>query len=228
MILAGLALLGWLYLTFLHGAFRRLLLDESAADPDAWPSVDVVIPARGEAEILPRTLPSLLAQDYPGTWQIILVDDYSQDGTGAVARDIAHLLTIPERLTVIAPPPLAEGWAGKVAAMHAGALRSRADHILFTDADIAHPSDSLRRLAACAVAKDLDLTSRMARLHCESLAEKLLVPAFVFFFAMLYPFRRSNDPRSRVAGAAGGVMLIRRRILEAIRRTGLNQIGSHR
>lgn len=165
----------------------------------------MVVPARDEADVLPRTLPSLLAQDYPGLWRIILVDDHSQDGTGAIARQLGK----PDRLTIIVPPPLPVGWSGKVAAMHAGALHSQADFILFTDADIAHPPDSLRRLAARAIARDLDLTSRMARLHCQSVAEKLLVPAFVFFFAMLYPFRRA-------AAAAGGVMLVRRHTLDAI------------
>lgn len=208
LILACLALLGWLYLTFLHGAFWRLLFDERWPDPAAWPSVDVVIPARDEAGVLPRTLPSLLTQDYPGPWQIILIDDHSEDDTGAVARVLGDRVH-PDRLTVIVPPALPAGWSGKVAAMNAGALHSTADYILFTDADIAHPPDSLRRLAACAIGRNLDLTSRMARLHCESLPEKLLVPAFVFFFAMLYPFRRA-------AAAAGGVMLVRRRTLDAI------------
>ncbi len=185
-----------------------MLLDDRAPDPASWPSIDVVVPARDEADVLPRTLPTLLAQDYPGAWKIIVVDDHSCDGTGAIARDLG--------VTVIVPPGLGEGWSGKVAAMNAGALHSHADYILFTDADIAHPPDSLRRLAARAVAKDLDLTSRMARLRCESRAEKLLVPAFAFFFAMLYPFRRANDPRSRVAAAAGGVTLVRRQVLDAI------------
>ena len=201
LFLSALAVFAWLYLTFFHAGFWRLLLDARAPDPAAWPSIDVIVPARDEADALPGTLPSLLAQDYPGTWRIILVDDHSRDGTGDVARRLSVMVVIP--------PALPDGWAGKVAAMNAGVASSNADYILFTDADIAHPPDSLRRLAACAMAKNLDLTSRMVRLHCESLAERLLVPAFVFFFAMLYPFRRAN-------AAAGGVMLVRRKALDAI------------
>ncbi len=207
--LSALVLTGWLYLALFHDSFWRLLFDERSADPAAWPSIDIIVPAREEADALPRTLPSLLAQDYPGAWQIILVDDHSRDGTGDIARTLG--------LTVITPPALQEGWAGKVAAMNAGVAHSQADYILFTDADIEHPPDSLRRLAARAVDRDLALTSRMVRLHCASLAEKLLVPAFVFFFAMLYPFRRAN-------AAAGGVMLVRRRALDTI--GGLARIKS--
>lgn len=194
-----------------HGAFWKLLLEPQAAEPTRWPSVDIVVPARNEADILPATLPSLLAQDYPGDWKILLVDDHSSDGTGEFARR-----NTGDHLAVITPPALAAGWSGKVSAMNAGVTHGDAEYILFTDADIAHPADSLRRLAARAMEGNLDLISRMARLHCGSLAEKLMVPAFVFFFAMLYPFRRANDSRSGVAAAAGGVMFVRRRALDAI------------
>jgi len=207
--LSGISFASWLYLALLHSSFWRLLFDDPSPGPAVWPSIDIIVPARDEADSLPRTLPSLLAQDYPGAWQIILVDDHSRDATGDIARSLG--------LTVVVPPALPDGWAGKVAAMHAGVAHSHADYILFTDADIAHPPDSLRRLAARAVDKDLALTSRMVRLHCASRAEKLLVPAFVFFFAMLYPFRRAN-------AAAGGVMLVRRRALDAI--GGLARIKS--
>lgn len=207
--LSGLALLGWVYLALFRGRFWQILLDERDTEPAVWPSIDIVVPARNEGEVLPRTLPSLAAQDYPGAWRILLVDDHSDDGTGEIARRY-------ERVSVIVPPALAEGWSGKVAAMDAGAAASQAEFILFTDADIEHPADGLRRVAAAAVARKLDLTSRMVRLRCVSAAERLLVPAFVFFFAMLYPFRRANDRRSRVAAAAGGVMLVRRRKLDEI------------
>jgi len=215
-----LALLAWLYLTFLHGWFWKLLLDERATGPAAWPSIDVVVPARNEAGTLPVSLPSLLAQDYPGHWKILVVDDHSDDGTADIARQHAR----DGRLTVVVPPALAAGWSGKVAAMNAGVTHGAAEYILFTDADIEHPVDSLRRLAARALEKNLDLTSRMVRLHCESFAERLLVPAFVFFFAMLYPFRRASDPNSEVAAAAGGVMLVRRKALDGI--GGLARIKS--
>jgi hopene-associated glycosyltransferase HpnB len=222
--LSCLALVGWLYLAFFHGRFWQLLLDGHDTEPASWPSIDIIVPARNESDSLPKTLPSLLAQDYPGMWSIILVDDHSDDSTGDLARTLAERQSGIGRLTVVLPPELADGWVGKVAAMNAGVAHSQADYILFTDADIEHPVDSLRRLAARALARDLDLTSRMARLRCDSFAERLLVPAFVFFFAMLYPFRRANDPRSRIAAAAGGIMLVRRRALDAI--GGLARIKS--
>lgn len=212
-LITSLALCAWLYLAFAHGQFWMPLRDPEAPEPSRWPSVDIVIPARNEVKTLPQTLPTLLAQDYPGAWRVLLVDDHSTDGTSAVAQMIARSSS---KLTIINAPDLPEGWSGKVAAMQAGTTKSFADFILFTDADIAHPADSLRRLVARAIADKLDLTSQMAKLHCESLAEKLLIPAFVFFFAMLYPFRRANDPKSRVAAAAGGVMLVRKTMLESI------------
>jgi hopene-associated glycosyltransferase HpnB len=117
-------------------------------------------------------------------------------------------------LTVIDTPDLPEGWTGKVAAMQAGVQQSKAPFILFTDADIVHHPNSLQHLVAKAEHSQLDLTSLMVKLYCESWAERLMIPAFVFFFAMLYPFRRANNPRSRVAAAAGGVMLVRRVVLD--------------
>lgn len=209
LVLSAVALLAWIYLAFFHSSFWHPLFEARSPDPATWPAIDVVVPARDEAVMLPGTLPSLLAQDYPGAWRIIVVDDHSRDGTGDIARSLGA--------AVVVPPPLPDGWAGKVAAMNAGVAASRADYIVFTDADIEHPADSLRRLAARALKNDLDLTSRMVRLHCESAAEKLLIPAFVFFFAMLYPFRRAN-------AAAGGVMLVRRRTLDEI--GGLARIKS--
>lgn len=204
--------LGWLYLGLGAGRFWEPLLPEKAPDPTVWPSVDIIVPARDEATVLPESLPSLLRQDYPGVWRILLVDDHSSDGTADVARRLAA--EQPERLCVIEAPPLPPGWSGKVAAMQAGVAQSKSDYILFTDADIRQSPFYLRTLVARAVAEHLDMVSRMVRLQTVSLAEKFLIPAFVFFFAMLYPFRRVNDPRSRIAGAAGGTMLVRRMALE--------------
>ena len=212
--LALIALLGWLYLALLHGQFWKPFLDTPAHAPKTWPSVSIVVPARNEEEILPKALPSLLAQDYAGEWNIILVDDHSTDGTSAVARRLADATQHPERLTLHAAPDLAEGWRGKVAAMNAGTAQSQSDYILFTDADIWHPRDSLRRLVSSAEVDKLDLVSRMVKLNCTSFAEKLLIPAFVFFFGMLYPFREASDPLSCVAAAAGGTMLVKRKTLE--------------
>jgi hopene-associated glycosyltransferase HpnB len=209
-----LSLLGWLYLASGHGAFWKPLVMDRSPDPTIWPSVDIIVPARDEADSLPQTLPSLLRQDYAGAWRVVLADDHSGDGTSEAARRLAAASGQAERLTVIAAPDLPAGWSGKVAAMQAGVAQSRADYILFTDADIEHPIDSLRRLMARAVARKLDLVSLMVRLHCVGTAEKFLIPSFVFFFAMIYPFRSVNDWQSGVAAAAGGAMLVRRRALD--------------
>jgi hopene-associated glycosyltransferase HpnB len=188
-------------------------------DPPAWPPVAVVVPARNEAEGLPATLPALLAQDYPGAWRVAVVDDRSGDGTAAVARRAG---AGDPRLAVVAGGPLPEGWAGKVWALEQGrrAVASGPappELLLLTDADILHAPGSLRRLVAEAEAGGLDLVSRMARLRCSSPAERLLIPAFVLFFFLLYPMRWANRPGGRVAAAAGGCILVR---AEALARAG--------
>ena len=223
-LLASLSLLGWLTLALFNGRFWIPLLDAPAPEPKEWPDVDIIVPARNEADVLPQTLPSLLAQDYPGRWRILLIDDHSTDGTRDIALCLANEGNHSHILSVIAAPDLPQGWSGKVASMQAGVKESTAEYILFTDADIAHPPHSLRRLVARALADKLDLNSLMVKLHCQSLAEKLLIPAFVFFFAMLYPFRRANNPRSRIAAAAGGVMLVKKQALEKC--GGLERIKS--
>ncbi|MDD5586041.1 MAG: glycosyltransferase [Alphaproteobacteria bacterium] len=215
-LLALLSFLGWLYLALMNGKFWKPLLDAPAPEPDSWPSVDIVVPARNEAESLPHSLPSLLEQDYPGAWRVLLVDDHSTDFTTRAARQIAFDKGRTHKLTVMAAPDLPPGWSGKVAAMQAGVEQSKSDYVLFTDADIEHPADSLRHLVARALYDKLDLASLMVKLHCANNIEKLLIPAFVFFFAMLYPFRRANDPFSRTAAAAGGVMLVKKQALANI------------
>ena len=180
-------------------------------EPERWPSVSIMVPARDEASLLPRTLPALLAQDYPGDWRVVLVDDRSRDATAEVARSLAGA-----RLGLIRGRDLPDGWAGKVWALEQGiASAGTPDYLLLTDADIVHAPGSLRALVADAEAGSLDLTSRLARLHCRSLAERLVIPPFVFFFNVLYPMPRVNDPRSRKAAAAGGCMLVRRAALES-------------
>ena len=186
-----------------------------AADPARWPALAVLVPARNEAEALPRTLPALLAQDYPGGWRVVVVDDRSADGTGAIARRLGGG---DPRLSVVAGAPLPAGWAGKVWALEQGRRRAAeagpAELLLLTDADILHAPGSLRRLAAEAEAGGLDLVSRMARLRCVSAAERLLIPPFVLFFFLLYPMRWANRPGGRVAAAAGGCVLVRAAALE--------------
>jgi hopene-associated glycosyltransferase HpnB len=213
----------WVYLVAAHGGFWRTSqrLPRVTAEPLVWPDVVAVVPARNEAEMLPVTLPALLGQDYPGALTVLVVDDGSTDGTGEVAARIARSLSDGGRLRVIpgVPPPEGERWAGKVWAMAQGldaaGPPAPAGYVLFTDADIAWEApDALRRLVAAAEGDDRDLVSQMALLRAATGWERVVVPAFVYFFAQLYPFRRVNVPGSRTAAAAGGCMLIRREILD--------------
>jgi hopene-associated glycosyltransferase HpnB len=209
----ALAALAWAYLLAGHGGYWRT--DQRlppAADPAAWPSVAAVVPARNEAAVLPHTLPSLLGQAYPGPFRVVLVDDESSDGTAAAARRIGDRAG-PQVLSGSPTPP---GWAGKVWAMEQG-LRAAgdADYVLFTDADIGFAPDVVAALVRAAEADDRGLVSQMALLRAATFWERLLVPAFVYFFAQLYPFRRVNTPGARTAAAAGGCMLVRRGDLAA-------------
>lgn len=215
------SLAAWLWLLLGQGFFWRT--DVRLPDrrpPDDWPSVAIVVPARDEAEVLPESLPSLLAQDYPGRAEVFLVDDGSTDGTGELARSLAA-----ERgglpLTVDSPGEPGPGWTGKLwAVRHGMALaraRTDAEYLLLTDADIAHAPGSLRELVAAARAADLDLVSQMARLRVATPWERLIVPAFVYFFSQLYPFRWVNRPGGRTAAAAGGCVLLRREAAERAR-----------
>jgi hopene-associated glycosyltransferase HpnB len=202
----------WLYLLAGRGMFWVMAERDDTDTPPApvtWPSVVAVVPARNEADVIARSIGSLLAQDYPGKFRIVLVDDQSEDDTGDIAR------TLGGALEVIAGTPRPAGWAGKVWAMRQGAAKAgTADYIWFTDADIEHTKGNLRRLVARAKGGKLVLTSLMVKLHCKGWVEAYLIPAFVFFFAMLYPFRWVNDPKNRTAAAAGGCMLVRREALE--------------
>jgi hopene-associated glycosyltransferase HpnB len=172
---------------------------------ERWPSVVAVVPARDEAEVVGRAVANLVAQDYPGDFRIILVDDNSADGTASVARMAAKG---DPRLTVLTGGPLPHGWTGKLWALSQGIEQAGApDYLWLTDADIAHAPDTLRVLAGMAVPRQLALVSLMARLQCRTFSEKLLVPAFVLFFQMLFPFRAVNRP-GRVAAAAGGCMFV--------------------
>ena len=217
-ILTVLCCFAWAWLLWGQGNFWHLVLPRPLpVQPAYWPEVAVIVPARDEAAMLPKTLPALLAQNYPGNWRIILVDDHSTDGTAACAQSLAAARGAVERLQILQPPALPAGWSGKVHAMHSGVQAAGpVDYILFTDADILHQPNSLRFLVARAMYDQLDLHSMMVKLHCESFWEKLLIPAYVYFFQMLYPFHWSNTPGMDVAGAAGGVMLVYRPALEAI------------
>ena len=215
------AAVAWAYLVAGHGGYWRTSewLPPVTREPDAWPDVVAVVPARNEAEMLPATLPALLGQDYPGILTVIVVDDGSSDGTGEVAARIARESGLPLRVIPGTPPPGpdegAGRWAGKVWAMAQG-LRAAGPggYVLFTDADIAVQAHTLRRLVAAAEGDDRDLVSQMALLRAVTGWERVVVPAFVYFFAQLYPFRRVNAPSSRTAAAAGGCMLVRHGALE--------------
>lgn len=216
-VLAAVALAIWLYLLLGRDGFWRAepRIDRVASPaPASWPSVVAIVPARDEALHVADALGSLLAQDYPGELTIILVDDHSEDHTRAIA---ARLAQAEKRVVVVAARPLPAGWSGKLWAVGEGlrhAERFGATYLLLTDADIAHAADGVRRLVAMAEAERLDLASLMVKLHCASVWERLLIPPFVFFFQKLYPFRAVGDPRRRIAAAAGGCMLVRRRALD--------------
>jgi hopene-associated glycosyltransferase HpnB len=212
----------WLYLLAGRGMFWVMGERDDADDPPEpahWPSVVAVVPARNEADVIAHSIGSLLEQDYPGDFRIVLVDDQSTDGTGDIARKLAG------KLTVLTGAPRPPGWTGKLWAMKQGAAQAGApDYIWFTDADIRHEPNNLRKLMARATQFSLVLTSLMVKLHCKSMSEAYLIPAFVFFFDMLYPFRWVNDPRNKTAAAAGGCMLARRDALE--RAGGIDAIRS--
>jgi hopene-associated glycosyltransferase HpnB len=216
----------WAYLLAGHGGYWRTdqRLPASAAEPRHWPGVVAIVPARDEAAVLPGTLPALLAQDYPGAFDVVLVDDESSDGTAQVAAALGRAaegsgeqVRRPGRgLRIVSGAGTPAGWAGKVWAMAQGLQAAGdAEYVLFTDADIACRPGSLATLVRAAEADDRALLSQMALLRADTGWERLLVPAFVYFFAQLYPFRRVNRPGARTAAAAGGCMLIRRRELAA-------------
>ncbi|MFI4974059.1 MAG: glycosyltransferase [Caulobacterales bacterium] len=225
-VLGALSFAAWVYLLAFRGGFwlaRERDDREEPAPPATWPSVAAVVPARNEADVVGRSVGSLLAQDYPGAFRVILVDDSSDDGTADVARRAASDHGAEDRLAVIRGAPLAAGWTGKLWAVRQGVAEASAPTpagqrpawLLITDADIAHSPDNLCALVARAEAGRMAMVSLMARLTTQTWPERLLIPAFVLFFDMLFPFAWVNDPRRKTAAAAGGCMLVRREALEA-------------
>lgn len=217
MALALLALCIWVYLFAAHGRFWASSPELAAALPEECPDLDVIVPARDEAQTIGAVIGSLLAQSYGGNFRVTLVDDNSSDDTAGLAGTAAHLQIL--RLT--SKP---QGWSGKLWALSQGLAATTAPLVLFADADIVHDPRHIATLVAKLQSARLAMVSEMVHLNCESLAERALVPAFVYFFQMLYPFAKVNDSRSKVAAAAGGTVLIRREVLAQI--GGLEVINS--
>jgi hopene-associated glycosyltransferase HpnB len=229
----------WVYLFFFRGAFWRLTdFDDDRRTISAeqtFPRVCTIVPARNEAPTIAATVSSLLQQDYPGEFSVVVVDDHSDDGTAQLASEAAAGAASTEcnagargdaaRFAVYSAEPLQSGWTGKLWALNEGVRHVSAEaeqrgetveFFWFTDADIQHAPDTLRRLVARAERDQLDLASLMVLLRAHTLPEKLLIPAFVYFFLQLYPPRWIADPDARTAGAAGGCLLIRTSALQGI------------
>jgi hopene-associated glycosyltransferase HpnB len=219
-LIAAVPLAIWLYLFLARGNFWRVRVDAIVPKHlDPWPKVVVIVPARNEAETIAATVVALAGQDYPGLFSIVVVDDHSDDGTAGLARQAARESGGAHGITIIPAAPLAPGWTGKVWALNEGihaAPEQEPDFYWFTDADITHAPDTLLRLVFLAEQESLDLTSLMVMLRTKTVPERFLIPAFLFFFLMLYPPRWIANPNKRTAGAAGGCILLRRSALERI------------
>jgi hopene-associated glycosyltransferase HpnB len=226
LIALGLSGLSWIYLLVFRGRFWRCdqrLVVSSKASLTQWPSICAIVPARNEATMLIDSLPGLLTQQYAGDFRVLLVDDQSTDGTAEVARQSAHIGQNAAPLEIMTTQPLPQGWSGKLWAVHQGIERvlqdptqPLPDYFLLTDADILHGQSTLKQLATKAEQEHLDLVSLMVLLRCQSFWEKLLIPAFVFFFQKLYPFPWVNQPQNPMAAAAGGCILVRRETLMGV------------
>jgi hopene-associated glycosyltransferase HpnB len=228
--LAVIASAGWVYLLTFRGRFwqcdQRLSSSDEALNEATfaeWPSICAIVPARNEASVIPQSLQSLLSQTYSGRFQVMLVDDQSTDGTANIARHTAQACQAEEFLQIMTTEPLPTGWSGKLWAVHQGIKRviqdsqkPLPDYFLLTDADILHDVNNLKQLVTKAEQEHLDLVSLMVLLRCKSFWEKLLIPAFIFFFQKLYPFPWVNQPRHPMAAAAGGCILVRRDTLMAV------------
>ena len=221
LMLAVASAVAWLILICFRNGFWRCdqKLPEDTEPPARWPSVVALVPARNEEDTIAACLKSLAAQSYGGTFSVVMINDNSTDRTSSVARQAARSSGAKPQIWIIDAPPLEPGWAGKLWALQHGiaALPAGAEapvYLWLSDADVIHPPDALSRLVAKAERDDLAMVSLMVRLACESFWERLLVPAFIFFFQMLYPFRAVNSPESNVAGAAGGCVVLKRTALQ--------------
>lgn len=223
LILASLSFVIWIVLTFVRGTFWQLRAfdDDIAphASPLAWPRVVCVMPARNEAETIARAVASLAKQEYPGELRIVIVDDHSEDATADLARTAAQEAGAAERVRILRAEALQSGWTGKLWALQQGIASCEEDapeYFWFTDADIVHAPDTLARLVSRAEGQRVDLVSLMVLLQAKLFPERLLIPPFLYFFLKLYPPRWIADTKARMAGAAGGCILLRRTALERI------------
>lgn len=226
---ACIPLLIWIYLLAGRHGFWRVSKQLPHLNGERAPEASVVaiIPARNEAAAIERAVTSLLQQDFPGFLRVIIVDDHSEDNTAELAQRAAALLGKQSKITLLQGQPLPAGWTGKMWAVAQGvsaAVRLQPDYLLLTDADIEHGQSAIADLVRIAESGGYDLVSYMVKLSCETAAEKLLIPAFVFFFFMLYPPAAIRSKQQRIAGAAGGCMLIRTAALQ--RAGGIAQIRS--
>lgn len=222
-ILSAIPLLIWIILTFFRGAFWQLRrFDDDIADHsplETWPRIVAVLPARNEAETISGTVESLVAQDYPGEFRIIVVDDNSDDETATLARSVADAKGAYARVTILQAAPLQPGWTGKLWALNQGIEQAASlspEYFWFTDADIVHAPDTLRRLVSRTESHRLAMSSLMVFLQAKTFPERLLIPPFLYFFLKLYPPRWIADPKARTAGAAGGCILLKKTTLERI------------
>jgi hopene-associated glycosyltransferase HpnB len=218
--LAAIPLAIWVYLLVARGYFWRVSEDSFGPKRlEDWPRVVAIVPARNEARTISEAVSSLAKQDYPGEFSIIVIDDHSEDGTAALAQQAANEFGASQRVKIHVASPLAPGWTGKLWALNEGiqlAANYSAEFFWFTDADIEHAPDTLRRLVSRAEKESLDLVSLMVLLQAKTLPERLLIPPFLYFFLMLYPPRWIADPNASTAGAAGGCILLRRNVLAPI------------
>jgi hopene-associated glycosyltransferase HpnB len=218
--LSAIPLAIWVYLLVARGYFWRVSEDNLGPKRlEDWPRVVAIVPARNEARTISQAVSSLAKQNYPGEFSIIVVDDHSEDGTAALAQQAANEFGASQRVKIHVASSLAPGWTGKLWALNEGiqfAANYSADFFWFTDADIEHAPDTLRRLISRAEKESLDLVSLMVLLQAKTLPERLLIPPFLYFFLMLYPPRWIADPNGSTAGAAGGCILLRRNVLAPI------------
>ena len=198
-----------LFLPWRPWSTRESLEATAGSGDDDLSRVTVLIPARNEEKTIARTLLSLAGQGR--NHRIILIDDQSTDSTVAEARKLEL-----KNLMILEGQPLPEGWTGKLWALQQGLEHAQTGQLLLLDADIELVPGTLAALLDKLEKDNLQMVSLMAFLRMESFWEKLLMPAFIYFFKLLYPFRLSNSDSKLIAAAAGGCILIRKEMLNTI------------